>query len=251
MTKGILPLFSLLLTGFIFSHVLTAESEIRNNPCINNQLQASFELEKSWIYLCSESKQLFLFQVLKNNPEPILKLPASGGFPTYAAVEGDLYDPDSKIYNISPFDFKIIQASIITKIEKVRRTIDGISGAVITTLSGNKEKAAVAACGDDQPVQAFDTKNFYIYICIEANENNPNAINLAYVQVSQVNPHSPTRFKAELISGSRYQTSTQDQISYIIGYQGLETWKNGIKTKTEPVIHVYLKSSDSSSELSD
>ena len=85
MTKGKLLLFPLLLIGFIFSNILSAKSEISNNPCTNNQPQASFELEKSWIYICSEAQQLFLFQVLKNNPEPILKAPASGGFPTYAA----------------------------------------------------------------------------------------------------------------------------------------------------------------------
>ena len=251
MTKGKLRLFPLFLIGFILSNIISVKSEVEDNPCTNNQPQASFELEKSWIHICSEIGQLWLFQVLKNSPEPLLKLPASGGFPTYAAVKGDLSDPNSKIYNISPFDFKIIQASIITKIVPVWRTIDGNSGAIITTLSGTKENAAVAACGEDKPVRAFDTENFHIYICIEADENNPNAINLTYVQVSQSNPNSPTRLKAELISGFRYQSATQDQISYIIGYQGLEIWENGRQIKTEPVTHVYLKSSDSSGELSE
>ena len=254
MSNDQLLLFPLFLIGFILSNILSVKSEVTevtNNPCPNQLPQALFELKNSWIYICSEPEQLWLFQVLKNNPEPLLKVPASGGFPTYAAVEGDLSDPNSKIVNISPFDFKIIQASIITKIEPVLRTIDGNSGAVITILSGQKEKAAVVACGEDEPVQAFETENSQIYICIEANENDPNAINLTYVQLSPSNGNAPTRLKAELISGLRYQTSPQNQVSYIIGYQGLETWENGRKINTEPLTHVYLKSPDSSREISE
>jgi hypothetical protein len=247
LTKKI-PFLLLIVISLISINIAKIKAETRQHPCTENIPLASYELENDWVYICSESAQLFLLQVSKNDRNPVLKVPASGGFPTYAAVQGELSDPHSKIYNISPFYFQIVEASIITKIEPVLRTIEPLIDVVITSLSGEPKKAAFITCNNDKPVQVFETKNSNIYICIEAKENDPNAINLTYVQIDKSNSNAQIHLKAKLISSFRYQTSTQDQISYIISYKGLETYKNGQKITTEPVTNVYLIPSDSTKE---
>lgn len=233
----------------LFSSILTSISKVKAesfpNPCTENLPLATYELPNDWVYICSESEELFLIQIPKNNPNSILKLPASGGFPTYAAVEGELSEANSKTYNVSPFYFQIIESSIITKIEPVLHTIVPSLNVVITPLSGSEQKKALTACNNDEPVEVFETKTSTIYICIEAKQNDYNAINLTYVQIDKTNSNEQLRLKANLISSFDYQTSTQDQISYIISYKGLEIYKNGNKIRTEPVTNVYLIPSDS------
>jgi hypothetical protein len=222
------------------SKVTIVKSETKINYCTNQQAKASFELEKDWIYICDEPTGLLFVKVPKNQSNSTLKIPASGGFPTYASVEGNLEDPESKIYNVSPYDFKIIQASIITHVEPVLKTIDNKSGAVITRLSGEKEKAAQIACQEKSPVEVFETEKSAIYVCIQNQENNENAIGLTYVQMSKINPNEKISLPAKLTSNFSYQTVTNQEVNYIISYQGLETYKNDQKINTEPVTNVYL-----------
>jgi hypothetical protein len=237
-------LCSFLLSFFASCRVVIASPDPQISSCANQLPKASFELEKEWIYICQEAENLFLVKVAKNQPNSELKIPASGGFPTYAALEGDLSDPNSKIYNISPFDFKIIQASIIIHTEPVFQTIDNSSGVVISTLAGEQEKKANLVCDNKDPVQVFKTAKSTIYICIENPENNPNAIALSYVEVSAQNPDAEMKIPAELISSFSYQATTNQGMSYVISYQGLETYQNGQKIDVEPVTNVYLIPSD-------
>lgn len=243
MSKKLL-LLPLIFLNLILTNIAPVDSQTVKKPCENTSTEAYFELKNSWIYICSESEQLFLLEISKNNPNYNLKIPASGGFPTYAGLVGDLEDPNGKIYNISPFYFQIIEASIITKIEPVLRTVEPNLGVEITTLSGEQKQASIAACGKNVPVQVFETNTFNIYICIQDQENNPNATNLTYIKSLKSNPNSVTRLKAELMSSFDYQTSTENGMSYIISYKGLETYQNGQKINTEAVTHVYLIPSD-------
>lgn len=236
--------FPLIIISFMGINIPKIKAEITPNLCQENKTLAYYELENRWIYICSESEQLFLLDAAKNNLSNIFKVPASGGFPTYAAVEGELSDPNSKLYNISPFYFQIIEASIITKIEPVLRTVEPALDVVITPLSGADKNEALIACQDNQPVQVFETKTAHIYICIDANQDDENAVDLTYVQINKSNPNLQTSLSAELISSFRYQTSTQNQTSYVISYQGLETYQNGVIINTEPVTNVYLIASE-------
>lgn len=245
MTKKLLLLPLIFLT-FIFTKNTVAQDQNQQKRCAPDSLQASFELENDWIYICSESEGLFLIKEDKQDQNPVLKIPASGGFPTYAAVEGDLYEPDSNIYNISPFYFQIIQANIITEIKPVLRTFEHNLSVEITPLVDEEKKASLAICNPNKPVQVFETDTSNIYICIETPENDRNSINLTYIKTLKSNPNSTIKLKAQLISSFHYKTSTQKNIHYIISYKGLETYKNGQKINTEPVNHVYLIPSDNS-----
>lgn len=244
--KFILPLIIISLMGI---NIPKVKAEPIPDLCQEKKALAYYELETSWIYICSESDQLFLFQASKKDPNNILKIPASGGFPTYAGIEGELADPNSKIYNISPFYFQIIEASIITKIERVLRTLEPSLNLMITPLSGEEKSKALSICKEDKPVQVFETQSSNIYICIEAEQNDPNAVNLTYVQVDKSNSNSEIRLPAELISSFNYQTSTENQTSYIISYKGLETYQNDSLVKTEPVTNLYLLPSEPNNKV--
>lgn len=231
----------------IFLWLPKANGEENNNVCLNGNLEASFELKDNWIYVCQENKQKIFRQFSKNNQQEIITIPASGNFPTYAAIEGDLYNPNSKIYNISPYDFKIIQASIIQTIQPVINAIHQPTGVNVTILSGEKEQQAIAICGQKKPVQVFETVTDNIYICISAPDNNDNAIDLSYIQQSKTNPEKLINLPAELASSFSYQANNQNQ-SYLISYQGLDIYKNQTKISTQPVINLYLVTSDENHE---
>lgn len=237
-SKKIVFFFLIFCLNLLKTPQIKAEKTL--NPCQDNSPLASYELENDWVYICSSSEDIFFLKFNKNDPQNILKIPASGGFPTYAAVEGELSDPNSKIYNISPFYFQTIESSIITNIKPVLRTFNHSLKVQITPLSNNKKEEALAACENYQPVQAFETEKSNVYICIETKENNDNAIDLIYVQKDKSNSTKDIRLKTELISSFEYKTSSENETNYIVSYKGLETYKNGIKVNTEAINHVYL-----------
>lgn len=239
----------LTIFNYLFGLEVQAESgeNLEKNLCVNSKLEAIFELDNSWIYICQDEQEKTFRQVNKNNDQEIITIPAQGTFPTFAAVEGDLSDPLSKIYNISPYDFKIIQASIIQTIQPVINTIYQPTGVNVTILSGQKEQEAIAICGLKKPVQVFETATDNIYICISAPEENLNAIDLTYIQQSKTNPQELISLPAVLSSNFAYQANNQNQ-SYLISYEGLEIYENQQKIRTQPVIHLYLVTSDASHE---
>ena len=242
--------FFYFLLFFLTSYSLSAlrvKAENNDNFCLNADLEASFELDTSWIYICQQNQAKFLRQVDKNNDQEIINIPASGTFPTYAALAGDLADPNSKIYNLSPYDFKIIQASIIQIIEPVINTIHASTGVRVQILSGTKEQMAIAICAEQKPVQVFETKTDNIYICIAAPDNNENAIDLTYIQQSKSNLQQSISLSAELISSFSYQANNQNLV-YLISYQGLEIYENQNKIDSQPVINLYLVASNNQNQ---
>lgn len=226
------------------------QAQTKPNLCQNNLTLAYYELATDWIYICQESDQLFLLKTPKNDFNSIQKISASGSFPTYAAIEGDLSDSESKIYNISPFFFQIVESSIITKIQPVLRTINPSLNLEISQMSGDIKNKAMEICQNYQPVQVFETDNNYIYICIEVDDNNTNAIDLIYVQQnkSDSNFNSEVRLNAQLIANFNYETITKNNFKYVISYKGLEIYQNGIKIKEESIKNLYLVASDQTKE---
>lgn len=245
--------FKLLLTLFLLSYsslfIKVKAQDNQANKCVNSNLEASFELDDSWIYICNQNQEKTFHQISKNNQE-IITIPASGNFPTFAAIEGELSDPNSKIYNISPYDFKIIQASIIQKIEPVIKATYKPKEVNVTVLSGAIEQQAIAICnqnGNKQPVQVFDAENDKIYICISAPENDENAIDLTYIQQSKTNPSEIIILPADLSSSFTY-TAKNHNHTYLISYQGLEIYEKQVKISSQSVTHVYLVTSDANHE---
>lgn len=238
-----LSILTLLLT-FLFPQLSPANNR---NICNEEQLEASYELKESWILICNENQDRTLIQLSKHNQEQLLKIPAFGTFPTYAAIDGDISDPNSKIYNISPYDFKIIQASIITNITPVQEAIHQQTKAKLMVLSGEKEQEAIAICQDQQPVQVFETETENIYICIEAKED-INAINLSYLQKSKNNAYPLINLPAELTSSISYATTANQPKKYSISYQGLVIRENNQTVETIPVTNLYLAVPDMSQE---
>jgi hypothetical protein len=239
-TKNIFLLLLTLINCFLLAKV-KAEN-IDNNICVNSQLEASYELDDSWIYICKNEQEKIFHQISKNNHQEIVTIPAEGNFPTFAAIEGDLSDSNSKIYNISPYDFKIIQASIIQTIQPVINAIYQPTGVNVTILNGQKEQEAIVICQPKTPVQVYETTTDNIYICID-NDENVNDINLTYVQQSKNNPLNLINLPAILFSNFTYQATNKNQ-SYLISYKGLEIYENQQKISTQPVIHLYLVTSD-------
>ena len=225
-----------------------AKADNTNNICQNKLIEATFELEKSWIFICNENEEKTLIKLNKTKEQELANLPAFGTFPTYAALEGEISDPNSKIYNISPFDFKIIQASIIKKIDPVINTLHQDTGTQLMILSGEKEQEAIAVCEKKKPVQVFETEAENIYICIEAEENDINSINLNYVQKSKNNSYPLINLPANLTSSISYETSANQGRRYSISYQGLEIYENGTKLVAKPVINLYLARPDMTKE---
>ena len=218
------------------------------NLCPNNSLEASFETKDDLFFICNNNSEKNLIQFHKQTEQKLITIPAFGTFPTYAALEGELSDPNSKIYNLSPFDFKIIQASIIQKIDPVLLTIHQETQAKLMILSGEKEQEAIAVCQEQKPVQVFETTTENIYICIEAQENDLNAIDLTYIQKSKDNSYTPITIRAELTSSISYETDENQSKKYIVSYQGLEVYENNQKIATKPIINLYLALPDLSQE---
>ncbi len=218
-----------------------------NNICVNKSLEASFKLKDSWIFICNQNEEKTLIKLDKNQEQELANLPAFGTFPTYAALEGELSDPNSKIYNISPFDFKIIQASIIKRIDPVVDTTHQKTGARLRILSGEKKQEAIEICQDKKPVQVFETATDNIYICIEADED-INSINLNYIQKSKNNSAPLINLPANLTASLSYETKANQKKKYTISYQGLEVYENGKKITTKPVTNLYLAPPDITAE---
>ncbi len=210
-----------------------------SNVCLND-LEASFELEKSWIFICNNNQEKTLIQLSKKEDKKILNIPAFGTFPTYAGLAGEMSDPNSKIYNISPYDFKLIQASIIKNITPVIDAVDTKTGAKVTILSGEKEVEAIAVCQENKPVKVFETETDNIYICIAAQVDDLNSINLNYIQRSKTNPENLINLPANLTSTFGYETPANQDRKYSINYQGLEVYENQEKVMTKPVTNLYL-----------
>ena len=236
-----------LLIAFLFPQLSQANN---SNICNNQLLEASYELKDSWVFICTENQDKTLIKLNKNNQQQLLKIPAFGTFPTYAAIEGELSDPNSKIYNISPYDFKIIQASIILNITPVTETIHQQTNAKLMVLSDEKEQEAIAICEDKQPVQVFETETENIYICIAAEED-INSINLSYIQKSKMNSYPTINLPADLTSSISYATTGNQQKKYSISYQGLVIWENNQQIETIPVKNLYLALPDMTKEDSD
>lgn len=237
---SILPL----LITFLFIQKSGANN---SNICQNELIEASYQLKDSWIFICSENDQKTFIQLDQNKNKELVHIPAFGTFPTYAALEGEASDPNSKIYNISPYDFKIIQASIIQQITPVKEAIYPQTNTKVTVLSGNKEQEAIAVCQDKKPVQVFETKTENIYICIEAEED-INSINLSYIQKSKNNSYPLINLPAELTSSFSYATKGDQTRKYSISYQGLVVSAQNQKKETIPVTNLYLALPDMSVE---
>lgn len=238
-----------ILTFFsTWSFLNLAKADNTSNICQNKVLEASFKLEKSWIFICNENEDKTFVQLDKNKEKELANFPAFGTFPTYAALEGDISDPNSKIYNISPFDFKIIQASIIQKIDPVINTVHQDTGTQLMILAGEKEQEALNICQDKKPVQVFETEAEDIFICIEAEENDINSINLNYIQKSKNNSYSLIKLPADLTSSISYETSANQERRYRISYQGLEIYEDDKKVVTKPVLKLYLARPDMTQE---
>ena len=210
--------------------------------CQNQNTEASYELDDYWIVICSQNESKSLIQVDKNQRQQMMNLPAFGEFPTYAAIAGDLSDPNSIIYNISPFSFKTIEASIITNITPVINTTHQATGTQVNILSGEQQKKAMETCSPNQPVQVFETATENVYICIEAVENDENSINLSYVQESKDNLYSTIELPAKLASSTSYETNSNQTKKYRVSYQGLEIYEDDNLVETIPVTNLYLAS---------
>ena len=238
--------FSILasLLTFVFPQLSQANN---HNICDKQLLEASYELKESWIFICSENQDKTLIKLNKNNQQQLLKIPAFGTFPTYAALDGELSDPNSTIYNISPYDFKLIQASIIKQITPVKEAIHQQTNAKLTVLSGEKEQEAIAICQEKQPVQVFETETDNIYICIEA-EKDINSISLNYIQKSKDNSYPLINLPAELTSSISYATIGNQDRKYSISYQGLLVSENNQQIATIPVTNLYLALPDMTQE---
>ncbi|MBD2393836.1 hypothetical protein H6G11_06160 [Cyanobacterium aponinum FACHB-4101] len=256
MFKYNFPFFFLIIIIFeiikipvpFISFVKSAKAEkFKSNICDSSQLEANFELKESSIYICTNNEEKQLIQINTNTHEKILSLRAFGSFPTYGATEGNYDDPDSKIYNISPFDFKVIQASIITKIEPVISTQYLPKEVEITILQGSLEENAIASCQPRKPVAVFETEQDNIYICIEEKDN-VNAIEMNYLQISKKSQEEINNIPAHLTNNFSYETETKNNKKYVVSYRGLKIYENQKSIEEIPIKNIYLSHPDYTEE---
>lgn len=245
----IVLIFEIINLSFPFiSLVKSAKAEkVNSNICDSFQLEANFKLPQSTIYICTNNEEKQLIQINNNTQETMISLRAFGSFPTYGATEGNYDDPDSKIYNISPFDFKVIQASIITKIEPVISTHYLPKEVEINILQGALEKNAIASCQPRKPVAVFETEQDNIYICIEEKDN-VNAIEMNYLQIAKKSQEEINNIPAHLTNNFSYETETINNKKYVISYRGLEVYDNQKNIEEIPIKNIYLSHPDYTKE---
>ena len=245
MKKTLLSLLFLTIFTSLFSKTIALSNEKGSNKfCSDENTEAIYELEESWIIICNQNESKNLIQFDKFQQQELMNLTAFGEFPTYGAIAGELSDPNSKIYNISPFDLKLIQASIIKSIIPVTSTLHKPTGTTVNILSGEKEQEAMESCLPNEPVQLFETATDNIYICIEAIENDENSIDLTYIQKSKDNSYTLITRPAKLSSSTTYGTDDNQTRQYRVNYKGLEIYDNNQLIETIPVKTLHIASPD-------